>query len=481
MTEENMNELNNNEEIIQNEEIETEEATVGEEQAEENEDEVIIDVSEPIIVDGGSVGEEDEREKKKNKIIKKVAFVAACAILFGAVSGSIFSLTTSNVSRMINSKLKIDSTKTFLTKAETEAIYSQTADIAEECMPSIVSISSKSVTEVMTFFGVYEQENTGSGSGIVIGKNDSEILIVTNYHVIADSTELSVMLADVELPTDAKDIEKIDAKDILKAKVKGYDSDKDLAVISVKLEDLTEEQLSKIKVATIGDSSGVRAGERVIAIGNALGYGQSVTEGIISATKRAITMESQTTNSQTVTNTFIQTDAAINPGNSGGALLNMNGEVIGINSAKISASGVEGMGYAIPISDVEEIIGELMVRETREVVDEDKQGFLGVTIKDISSGATSYGIPEGVFVDSVSKGSAAEKAGIKKGYIITKFDGYTVKSGAQLQDRLTYYKAGEKKTITVQTPSEDGYKEKELEITLDSKKEREAIMQEENN
>lgn len=454
-----------------NEEIEIEEDEVLETEAVE---EPVIETSEPIVMPV-----EEIPEKKKTKT-PKIAIIVAGAILFGVVSGALFGFTNTVVSKFVSERFRIEQTRTFLTKSDADSPVSGVADIVEECMPSIVSISSKSVTEVMTFFGVYEKENMGSGSGIVIGKNDTEVLIVTNYHVVADSTELSVMLSHVELPNDAQGLQKIDDEDILKAKVKGYDSDKDLAVISVNLADLSQEQLSKIKVATIGDSSKVRAGERVVAIGNSLGYGQSVTEGIVSATKRAVTLQSQTANGATVTNTFIQTDAAINPGNSGGALLNMNGEVIGINSVKIAASGVEGMGYAIPISDVEEIIGELMVRETREVVDEDKQGFLGVTIADVSSEVASlYGMPEGVFIESVSEGSAAQKAGIKKGYIITKFDGYTVKTGAQLQERLTFYKAGEKKKITVQVPGEDGYAERELDITLDSRKEREAIMAEE--
>ena len=446
-----------------------------------NEEEIIeevVEVKEPVPVFDADYEEKKGKRKQRNK---KIAAIVAGAILFGAVAGSAFALANSVVLKLANASIKIQSTQSVLTKGDSEQTPSAIADMVEACMPSIVSISSKSITEVMTFFGVYERENLGSGSGIIIGKNDTELLIVTNYHVVADSTELSVMLYDAEIPTDPQSaMEKLDEDEILKAKIKGYDSDKDLAVISIKLDSISAEQLSKLKVATIGDSSKIRAGEKVIAIGNSLGYGQSVTQGIVSATKRAVSMQSQTSQGTTVTNTFIQTDAAINPGNSGGALLNMNGEVIGINSVKIAASGVEGMGYAIPITDVEEIIGELMVRETREVVDEDKQGFLGVTIAEISADVASlYGMPEGVFVDSVSEGSAAQKAGIKKGYIITKFDNYTVKTGAQLQDRLTYYKAGEKKIITVQVPGEDGYVEKELEITLDSRKEREAIMEKE--
>ena len=450
---------------------------------EENVEEEIIE-SEEIIEEFPAFDEKAEELKTKKKVRnKKIAFILACAVLFGAVSGGMFALSNSIVTKLANAKFNIASTQTFLTKGDGEVVQSDIADMVEACMPSIVSISSKSVTEVMTFFGVYERENMGSGSGIIIGKNDTELLVVTNYHVVSDSTDLSVMLYDTEISMDPQNTQqKLDKDEVLKAQIKGYDSDKDLAVISIKLDSISAEQLAKMRVATIGDSSSIRAGEKVVAIGNSLGYGQSVTQGIVSATKRAVTLESQTTQGASVTNTFIQTDAAINPGNSGGALLNMKGEVIGINSVKIAASGVEGMGYAIPITDVEEIIGELMVRETREVVDEDKQGFLGVTIADVSSEvANLYGMPEGVFVESVSDGSAAQKAGIKKGYIITKFDDYSVRTGAQLQDRLTYYKAGEKKTITVQVPGEDGYVEKELEITLDSKKEREAIMAEEFN
>ncbi len=449
-----------------------------------NNDEVIdvvevSEVAEEPIIEEPYVDEETRKTKKQFN--KKVSLIVAGAILFGAVSGGMFALSNSIVTRFANANFKIQSTQTQITKGENGEVLSDIADMVEECMPSIVSISSKSVTEVMTFFGVYERENMGSGSGIIIGKNDTELMIVTNYHVVADSKDLSVMTSDVQIPTDANEYkEMLEKEDVLKAKIKGYDADKDLAVISVKLEDISAEHLSKIKVATIGDSSKTRAGERVIAIGNSLGYGQSVTQGIVSATNRMVAMESQTSQGATVSNTFIQTDAAINPGNSGGALLNMRGEVIGINSVKIAASGVEGMGYAIPITDVEEIIGELMVRETREEVDEDKRGFLGVTLRDISSDiAKAYGMPEGVFVDEVSKGSAADKAGIKKGHIITKFDGHTVRTVAQLQERMIYYKTGEKVTAIINVASEDGYVEKEIEITLDSKKEREKIMEEE--
>ena len=446
----------------------------------------VVEVSEKV--DEGPLEEtfyepviDEEKRKKSRETKRKIAFIVAGALIFGAVSGSMFALSNSILTKFANASFKLSSTQSYITKGDGEAVQSDVADMVEACMPSIVSISSKSVTEVMTFFGVYEKENMGSGSGIIIGKNDSELMIVTNYHVVANSDDLSVMTSDVEIPVDVNEYKKmLEKEDVLKAKIKGYDADKDLAVISVKLDDISSEHLSKIRVATIGDSSKIRAGEKVIAIGNSLGYGQSVTQGIISATNRVVSLESQVSQGSVVSNTFIQTDAAINPGNSGGALLNMTGEVIGINSVKISASGVEGMGYSIPITDVEEIIGELMVRETRDVVDEDKQGFLGVTLKDISSEvAKAYGMPEGVFVDGVSKGSAADKAGIKRGYIITKFDGHTIRTFTQLQERLTYYKAGEKVVAIVSVPGEEGYVEKEVEITLDSKKEREAIMEEE--
>lgn len=468
MSEERFDE-NMNEEIV-NEEINNDEIVEVVEVSEKVDEETFY---EPVI--------DEDKRKKSRETKRKIAFIVAGALIFGAVSGSMFALSNSILTKFANASFKLSTTQSYITKGDGDVVKSDIADMVEACMPSIVSISSKSVTEVMTFFGVYEKENLGSGSGIIIGKNDSELMIVTNYHVVANSDDLSVMTSDVEIPTDANEYkEMLEKEDVLKAKIKGYDADKDLAVISVKLDDISSDHLSKIRVATIGDSSKIRAGERVIAIGNSLGYGQSVTEGIISATNRVVSLESQVSQGSVVSNTFIQTDAAINPGNSGGALLNMNGEVIGINSVKIAASGVEGMGYAIPITDVEEIIGELMVRETRDVVDEDKQGFLGVTLKDISSEvAKAYGMPEGVFVDGVSKGSAADKAGIKKGYFITKFDGHTIRTFTQLQERLTYYKAGEKVKAIVSVPSEEGYVEKEIEITLDSKKEREAIMEEE--
>lgn len=411
-------------------------------------------------------------KKEKRVWPRVVAFSLVAGILFGASFGLVSGLT----SRLTASRVSLEPTKVSLNKGEATASGMSTVSaIAEECMPSIVAITNRSVSDVMTFFGKYSQESTSSGSGIIIGQNDTELLIVTNYHVVANSKELSVVFSPVESKLEqqagSEGAGSLGDADIPTATVKGYDSNKDLAVIAVRLKDISSDVLSQIKVATIGDSSTLKPGDQVIAIGNALGYGQSVTTGIISAVNRSITMESAD-GSSTVTNTFIQTDAAINNGNSGGALLDMAGNLIGINSVKIATTGVEGMGYAIPITDVEGIIDNLMVRQTRDVVAAEKQGFLGITGADVTStNNETFGIPVGVFVNSVIEGLAAEKAGIKKGYVITKFDGYTVTTIAQLQDRLQYYKEGEKVSVTAMVPGDGGYVEKEFTAVLSNRAE----------
>lgn len=412
----------------------------------------------------------EEKKPEKKSVWRKVISISLVA---GIVFGAGFGISSSLSRRFAMGSIDIPSTKITLNKND-DAASSQgvVSAIAEECMPSVVAITNRSVSDVITFFGKYSQESTSSGSGIIVGKNDTELLIVTNYHVVNNSKELSVVFSSVEKKIENQaDAERLKGLDIPTATLKGYDSNKDLAVIAVRLEDIPAEVLSEIKIATIGDSSKLKAGDGVIAIGNALGYGQSVTTGIISATGRKITMQSSD-GATTVTNSFIQTDAAINSGNSGGALLDMNGNLIGINSAKIATTGVEGMGYAIPISDVEKIIGDLMVRQTRDKVDAKKQGFLGITGADVtSSDNETFGIPVGVFVSSVTQGLAADKAGIKKGYVITKFDGYSVTTIAQLQERLQYYKEGEKVTVVAYTPAESGYKEKNFEVTLSNRSE----------
>lgn len=407
--------------------------------------------------------------KKAKKVWPRVV---ALSLVAGIVFGAAFGVVSNIAGRITGAKFPLQSTKVELSKSDEAVPEGNISRIAQECMPSIVAITNRSVSDVMTFFGKYSQESTSSGSGIIIGQNDTELLIVTNYHVIANSRELSVVFSPVENELEKQadgGISSLDNSDIPTATVKGYDSNKDLAVIAVKLGDIPADVLSQIKVATIGDSSSLRPGDQVVAIGNALGYGQSVTTGIISAVDRNITMESAD-GSTTVTNAFIQTDAAINSGNSGGALLDMAGNLIGINSVKIATTGVEGMGYAIPITDVEGIIDNLMVRQTRDVVAEDKQGFLGITGADVTStNHETFGIPVGVFVNSVTKGLAAEKAGIRKGYVITKFDGYTVTTIAQLQERLQYYKEGEKVTVTAMIPGENGYTEKNFNVTLSNR------------
>lgn len=411
-----------------------------------------------------------EKPRKKKKRKRRIwLYVILIPLLAGLFFGLGMLASKYVAEKFPEPKKTIQSTKVDLVKADGKELpKSDIAAITEECMPSVVAITNRSVSDVVTFFGTYEQESTSSGSGIIIGQNETELLIVTNYHVVNNSKELRVVFSSVEKKLEGKKNTDDFDDEIPTAVVKGYDSNKDLAVIAIELEDIPDEILSQIKIATIGDSTKLSAGDSVIAIGNSLGYGQSVTTGIISATDRKITIESA--EGAVVTNSFIQTDAAINSGNSGGALLDMRGCLIGINSAKIATTGVEGMGYAIPISDVEEIIDDLMLRETRGKVDSDKQGFLGIEGTDVSSSESkSFGIPVGVFVSNVTKGLAAEKAGIKKGYVITEFDGYTITTIAQLQERLQYYEEGEKVPVTVQVPLDGAYKEKEITVTLSNR------------
>ena len=330
-------------------------------------------------------------------------------------------------------------------------------------MPSLVAITNVSVKEVQNYwgFGWYsqpqQQEETSTGTGIIIGQNDDELLIVTNNHVVSGAAELSVLFSVDEGKDGATAVE---------AKLKGSDATKDVAVIAVQLSDIPSDTMSEIKAASIGDSSQVQVGDEVAAIGNALGYGQSVTSGWISALDRTID-DSESA--------LIQTDAAINPGNSGGALLNMKGQVIGINEAKLSSNYVEGMGYAIPISDVEGIIGDLQNLKTRSAVAEEKMGYLGITCQDVSSEiAQQYDMPEGVYLKSVVAGCAADKAGLKKGDILTKFDGVSVTGYDALRQRLQYYEAGETVEVTVQSPQNGEYVEKTVSLTLNTKAEVEA-------
>ncbi len=403
--------------------------------------------------------------KKERGFGKTVLKTVCIALIAGIVGGGAF-LGMLYVGHDVFGIGKAEQTITEIQKADpgqtlsTNVVNSiDVSAIAEKNMPSVVSINNKGVQEIRSLFGTYQRETSGSGSGIIIGENNTELLIVTNYHVVADSTELSVYFSFDE--------EK-EEQNIVSAKIKGYDSQKDLAVISVKLEDIPSEAKEQIRIATIGDSSALKVGEQVVAIGNALGYGQSTTTGIVSALNREVSVEG--TNGEIITNRLIQTDAAINPGNSGGALINMKGEVIGINSVKLASQEVEGMGYAIPITAVEDIIGNLMNKETRDLVDADKAGYLGVEVIAVTSDvAQTYGLPMGVYVNSVVKGGAAEAAGIKAGDIIVKFDGSTVASNTELVEMLGYYEAGETIEVVVQT-RESGYHEQTFKVTLGSKK-----------
>lgn len=392
-----------------------------------------------------------EPQKPKKPFPKKVVAIALSAVLVGGLAGAAFeggSYLTGKVLKTDNSSSASSSNKVVSSAQLTTANSSVTSDIStivENAMPSIVSITNMSVQKVQSFFGSYQEvPSESAGSGIIIGQNDSELLVVTNNHVVENSETLTVTFCNDES---------------VEAAVKGTDSARDLAVVAVPLDSIPDDTMKQIKTAVIGDSDSLKVGEPAIAIGNALGYGQSVTTGIISAKERTI---------DGYDGDYIQTDAAINPGNSGGALLNINGELIGINSAKISDSTVEGMGFAIPISDVSDIIENLMNKETRTKVDEDEQGYLGIKGYDVNeTGAQMYNMPTGVYIAEVTEGGAAEKAGLSKGTIITAFDGSSVSSRDSLKGQMAYYKAGETVTITVQVPENNGeYTESKVEVTL---------------
>ena len=388
--------------------------------------------------------------KPKKGYAKKVALVVGAAVLFGAVGGVTMQGTSYLTGKLLgkNTKSTVGTTKTVSNAkltTSTSTVTSDLSDIVENTLPSIVSITNMSVQEVQNFFGgISQQESESAGSGIIISQNDSELLVVTNNHVVEGSDTLTVTFND---------------GNSVEAQIKGTDSARDLAVVAVPLDKISDDTMNAIKVATLGDSDSLKVGEPAIAIGNALGYGQSVTTGIVSATGRTI---------DGFDGEYIQTDAAINPGNSGGALLNANGEVIGINSAKINSSAVEGMGFAIPISDASDVIQNLMNKETRSKVSDEERGYLGIKGYDVSEeGAQMYNMPTGVYVKEVMSGGGSEKAGLTKGSIITGFEGSSISGMSSLQEQLQYYKAGEEVTLTVQIPDKNGeYTEKDIKVTL---------------
>ena len=397
------------------------------------------------------------KERKKSKVGKAFGLVTSAAV-FGIVAGGVMVGVNNVASSYVgtNTKTKADditigsqdNAKSESTAAPATNLSSMdVSTIVDKAMPSVVSIYGKEEVTQNSFFGPQSYEAQSSGSGIIVGKTDSELLIVTNNHVIADTTSLEVEFSDGKKAT---------------ASVKGGDSDNDVAVVAVKLSDMGEDTLSRISIANIGDSDNVKVGQGVVAIGNALGYGQSVTVGYISALNREVKTEGGTSRN------LLQTDAAINPGNSGGALLNMQGQVIGINSAKYSDTAVEGMGYAIPISTVKDLIKELSSKETRTVVAQENQGYLGIQGKDIDEEmAKAYDMPQGIYVYKVVEGGAAASSDLKAKDIITKFDGQSVRSMEELKNMLTYYESGRKVDLTVQRLDDSGkYVEKTVSITL---------------
>lgn len=422
--------------------------------------------------------------RNQNSFQKKAGTTIALAVIFGLVAAVVFQaanfaadrfLNTGKSSVQIKTTDSVDLQETASDDSTADKVLSDSengtvAAVAQASMPSVVAITTVSVQEIPSFFGYSSRQykSASTGSGIIVGDNDDELLIATNNHVVDGATTLSVCFigddvanAETEI-VNAGDNGDLNVEDAVSAKIKGTDADNDLAVVAVKKSDIPEDTLNQIKIAQIGSSDDLAVGQQVVAIGNALGYGQSVTSGWISALNRTISTDDGTNSTG-----LIQTDAAINPGNSGGALLNMKGELIGINSAKYADSAVEGMGYAIPISKAKPILEELMNRETREKVDSSKKGYLGVSLASLTTEAIEmYNMPTGAFVRNVENDSPAQEAGICKGDIIVKFDGQKVSDGDDLLDKLQYYKSGEKIEAVIARATNGEYEENTIELTL---------------
>lgn len=396
-----------------------------------------------------------EKKKKEMTLQKKWGMVVAMALVFGLIAGGTMYGVNAAANRLY-SQNHISQTDT--TEASTSETSSGVAQVADNAMPSVVTISTMSVEEMRSFFGGTQQyEVEGAGTGVIIGENDTELLIATNNHVVEGASSLSVGFID---------------ESTVSAEIKGTDAENDLAVISVKLSDISTDTMNQIKIASIGDSDELQLGEQVVAIGNALGYGQSVTSGYVSALNRDLSLTDESGNTINSTG-LIQTDAAINPGNSGGALLNMNGELIGINEAKSgttsSGTTVDNIGFAIPINKAQESLQNLMNQETREKVSEDQASYIGIQGASVSSDEQEkFSIPAGVVVASVVEDGPAAQAGIQEGDIITELDGRSVSSIEGLQDTLQYYAAGETVDIVVQRADNGSYQEQTLSITLGS-------------
>jgi serine protease Do len=406
------------------------------------------------------------KEKKKHGFGMAVGKCAALALVFGLVSGTVFygtglafkytSPNNTQLETTTGGKSKTDGTTSSNgipgTGVSTATTINDVADIVDNVLPSIVSITNMGQHELgRDFFGrSYMEDTESAGSGIIISQTEKEIYIATNNHVVANSTQLTVNFVDNQSVT---------------AEIKGTDPSTDLAVLSVAVSDIPVETMEKIKVATLGNSDDIRVGQGAVAIGNALGYGQSVTTGVISALDREVTVEDE--NGSAITNDLLQTSAAINPGNSGGALVNMNGEVIGINSVKYNDTRVEGMGFAIPISAAEPIINDLI---TRELVDEGNSSYLGVSGQDVTESLSEdFGMPEGLYITFVQENSAAEQAGIKNGDVLTEFDGRKITSMDGLKGIMQYYAAGTEVEITIQTNQNGEWQEQKVMATLGKK------------
>lgn len=387
------------------------------------------------------------------------AKTVAAALIFGLVGGGVFTgvsyVGTRAISNSSTASAKLTTTTSGGTKQTSSGDAKDLTDVSsvvDEVMPSIVAITNTGTVTYNSFFGKKSQQSQSCGSGIIVSEDDDYLYIATNNHVVADSEELTVQFDD---------------DSVVKAEIRGTDPDDDLAVVRVKKSDLGKDTYSNIKIATIGDSDSVVVGSPAIAIGNALGYGQSVTTGIVSALNRTVTTQDSQTGETVTNNKLIQTDAAINPGNSGGALLNENGEVIGINSVKYSSTEVEGIGYAIPMSVAKPII-ESLIQDGKYT--NENQAYLGIKGGDVSSEMVAYGFPQGVYVSSVSAGSGAANAGLQEGDIITAIDSTKISSMTELQSALKSYQAGDKVTLTVARQSGRQYEESKVEVTLSSAK-----------
>lgn len=426
--------------------------------------------------------EQNKKKEKKTGGVKKFFAAVFLGLSFGVVAALAFNGTNKVIDKLFDNKKAVEEekpqeieqpkepeikeepekredafNKDFFGENDIKPGFMNNGDgpltvqeVVAESMPSIVAITNKSIQELRSFYGmgIQEYEAVSAGSGIIIGQNDTELLIVSNAHVVEGADTLTVCCIDGEA---------------YEAVVKGADSDNDLAVIAVSLSDVSGSTLDAIKIAKMGDSEKLEIGEQVVAIGNAMGYGQSVTTGIVSALNRTIDGSDDG-------KSFIQTDAAINPGNSGGALLNMAGEVVGINSAKLANTKIEGMGYAIPISAASDIVDGLMNLITRSRVDESEAGYLGISGFSVTDEvANAYSIPKGIYVSETTEGTAAQKAGIQKGDVILKFDGMSVDSINKLRDRLDYYKAGESVDVVIARADEGEYKERTITVVLDGR------------